>query len=189
MPVSSYVDFRLQEWRMDEQSPRLQASVRRVLNELDAEALLRLKDPKLEVEVVAAEENHSIWAYFPVRRLTASKEQPLAKIRETIAGLPLPLSERNRERAMRLFGQLIVQVLQPKPRTRVLLVFSTACAESEPRRAFEQQLRDHLGHVLLYLREPKANNDCTAAMKEWRMSVRAPAKKAAAKKAKRNRRR
>lgn len=40
-----YVDVRMQEWRMGQQSPRLQASVRKVLSELDSTALLLLKGP------------------------------------------------------------------------------------------------------------------------------------------------
>ena len=34
---------------------------------------------------------------------------------------------------------------------------------------FENHLRDHsLGHVLLYLRKPRASNECRDALKEWR---------------------
>jgi hypothetical protein len=68
------------------------------------------------------------------------------------------------------------------PKTRVLLVFSAPAAGKEPVKNFEGHLRDHLGHVMLYLRSPKANNDCDAAWKEWRGYVAKPATKKAAKK-------
>ena len=134
MAPSAYVDFRMQEWRMDEYPARLQACVRKVLGELSADALLWLKDPKFEV--LPAESGHSVWAYFPIHR-----------------------------------KRLIAQKLRLKPETRVLMVFSIARFEDESEEQFEDYLRDHLGHVLLYLREPSANNDCSAAMKEWRRSI------------------
>ena len=70
---------------------------------------------------------------------------------------------------MRLFlcRRLIALGMPPKPQTLVLLVFSTADAEKERRGIFEEQLRDHLGHVLLYLRSPSARNECADARKEW----------------------
>jgi len=36
---------------------------------------------------------------------------------------------------------------------------------------FAGHLRDHFGHVLLYLRSPKAPNDCPDAMNEWRRNA------------------
>jgi hypothetical protein len=68
-------------------------------------------------------------------------------------------------------GRLISRELHPKPETKVLLVFGVATLEKEPVRQFEAEIRDHLGHVLLYLRSPKAKNDCPDAMKEWRRSI------------------
>lgn len=44
-----YVDIRMKEWGMGEQSRRIQSSVRRVLSALSAESLLCLKDPRLQV--------------------------------------------------------------------------------------------------------------------------------------------
>lgn len=127
-------DLRMKEWGVCEQSRPFQASVRRVLSELHPEALLSLKDPKLEVRIVP-DEGHSVWAYFPVHR-----------------------------------RRWIARELRPKPETRVLLVFSTAGFRTEPAKMFQDRLRDHLGHVLLYLRSPKAPNDCPDAQKEWRRS-------------------
>jgi hypothetical protein len=43
----------------------------------------------------------------------------------------------------------IARQLRPKPQTRVLLVIN-AGHEREPAKTFEDDLRDHLGHTLLY---------------------------------------
>ena len=67
--------------------------------------------------------------------------------------------------------RVVAQKLRPKPGTRVLLVFSTADAEHEPCDAFEIYLRDHLGHVLLFLRAPRAPNECVDAEREWLLSL------------------
>ena len=73
--------------------------------------------------------------------------------------------------------RLVARRLKPKPETRILLVICPATAETEPSEAFEVYLRDHIGHVLLYLRDPKARNECADAERQWRMSVKAaPAK-------------
>lgn len=63
--------------------------------------------------------------------------------------------------------RLIARKLQPKPETRVLLVLSTAHFDRQPVRRSCDELRDHLGHVLLYLRKPKARNECADALAEW----------------------
>ena len=62
MSEPSYVDFRMTEWGILDQSPRLQSSVRKVLNELSAEGLLTLKDSKLEVMVLPGPEGPTVWA-------------------------------------------------------------------------------------------------------------------------------
>jgi hypothetical protein len=64
--------------------------------------------------------------------------------------------------------RLIDRELHLRPETRVLLVFSIASSDELPRKIFQDQIRDQLGHVLLYLRSPYAWNDCPRAMKEWR---------------------
>ena len=138
--LNTYVDFRMHEWRMGEQSHRLQTCVRKALRELCPEALLFLKDPRFEV-MVLPEADFSVWAYFPVHR-----------------------------------GRLLAQKFKPKPRTRVLLVFSAADFEKEPEKQFKVHLRDHLGHVLLYLRDPKARNTCADAQREWRKFVQKPSR-------------
>ena len=130
----SYVDLLMQEWRIDERFPRIQSSVRKVLNELVGEALLSLRrEPRLEVRVLP-QDGFSVWAYFPIHR-----------------------------------KRVIGRQLAVKPQTRVLLVFRAARWENEQVKVLENDLRDHLGHVLLYLRSPKARNECIDAQKEWRI--------------------
>jgi len=46
--------------------------------------------------------------------------------------------------------------------SRVLLVISENLSDEDA-----DHMRDHLGHVLLYLRHPRAKNDCGAASREW----------------------
>ena len=62
--------------------------------------------------------------------------------------------------------RVAAQTYRPKPATRVLLVFSESMKQSD------DELRDHLGHALLYLRSPKAHNECSDAGREWRASTR-----------------
>ena len=50
---------------------------------------------------------------------------------------------------------------------RVLLIISEKHFNEQASRTSNCDLRDHLGHVLLYLRSPKAQNECKDAMKEW----------------------
>ena len=53
-----------------------------------------------------------------------------------------------------------------RPTTRVLLLIDARMPDKDEGN-FSDHLRDHLGHVLLYLRDPRAKNDCDAAMREW----------------------
>ena len=64
--------------------------------------------------------------------------------------------------------RLVAREYHPKPETRVLLVLSIPVSNDTPTNVFEDEIRDHLGHALLYLRAPRAWNDCDAAWKEWR---------------------
>jgi hypothetical protein len=132
--VDFYVDLLMQQWRMGEQSPRIQTCVRKVLSEMEVSALLVLRrEPRLEV-IVRPDDALSVWAYFPIH-----------------------------------CRRWIARQLHPKAQTRVLLVFSLPKCEKTPAKVLQDQIRDHLGHVLLYLRDPKARNECRDAMKEWRM--------------------
>ena len=140
---ASYVDFRMREWGIDGQPRRIQTIVRRVLNEMEPEALLFLKDPRFEVMVLPGQQ-FTVWPYFPINRRRCIVQEAIA------LGLP------------------------PKDETRVLLVLGARNFEKEPAEWLANCLRDGLGHVLLYLRAPKASNNCRDAMKEWRKCVQRP---------------
>jgi hypothetical protein len=62
------------------------------------------------------------------------------------------------------------------PTARVLLVMSEKHLEKQAVRKTNAELRDHLGHVLLYLRSPRKPNECEDALKEWQKSARIKAK-------------
>jgi hypothetical protein len=64
--------------------------------------------------------------------------------------------------------RLIAQELKPKAQTRVLLVLNGLHFEDYRVAYVMDCFRDALGHVLLYLRSPKAQNECSDAMREWR---------------------
>ena len=176
--ATPYVDFRMQEWGISEQPRHIQHSVRRVLSELTAEALLCLKDPRLEVKVLSDADLQHVQAAIRalvIGTLTSvpTPQQWWARVQRWLARHPgmaighsvwayFPVHRR----------RYVARLFPPKPETRVLLVFSTASAENERRKVFEDQIRDHLGHILLYLRSSKARNDCPDAMREWRRSIR-----------------
>jgi hypothetical protein len=61
----------------------------------------------------------------------------------------------------------IAKELKPKPQTRVLLVINSGEFEKAKAGSLDGKLRDHLGHVLLFLRAPAARNECRDAWKEW----------------------
>lgn len=65
----------------------------------------------------------------------------------------------------RIVRQLLDDGILLLPTTRVLLVLSEKLTEEDA-----DHVRDHLGHVLLYLQHPRANNDCADAMREWNAS-------------------
>lgn len=56
---------------------------------------------------------------------------------------------------------------RPRPQTRVLLVIAVETFKRTTGAFFADCLRDALGHALLYLRSPKARNECKDAMREW----------------------
>ena len=132
--AAAYVDFLMDKWQMRECSDRILGCLRRVLGELTSEALLALRDPKLEV-MVMPEPGFSVWAYFPVHRKRS-----------------------------------IARKLTPKPATRVLIVLGEEQFGKQSVRRSANDLRHHFGHTLLYLRSPRARNDCVDAEREWRAS-------------------
>ena len=71
----------------------------------------------------------------------------------------------------------IARQLHPHPQTRVLLVFSEETIGGQTRALTIAQLRCHLGHTFLYLRQPRAQNDCPDAMREWRSMRDVPLRK------------
>jgi hypothetical protein len=80
---SSYVDLLMDEWSVTKQSPRIQASMRRVLNELDGECQVFLRrEPRLEV-MFRPNGPHSVWAFFPIhkRRWIAKEYKPKSETR------------------------------------------------------------------------------------------------------------
>jgi hypothetical protein len=68
----------------------------------------------------------------------------------------------------------IARQCKPKSATRVLLVLSEKRFQAQPPKVSMTELRDHLGHVLLYLRSPMARNECVDAEREWRSALRLP---------------
>jgi hypothetical protein len=58
-----------------------------------------------------------------------------------------------------------------RPDARILLELNPERIEGQSMKQTREELRDHLGHTLLYLRSPKAKNDCMNALLEWRRSV------------------
>jgi hypothetical protein len=68
--------------------------------------------------------------------------------------------------------RLIARKLHASAKTRVLLVLGVSHFEKNSAKLLKDQLRDHLGHALLYLRDPKAQNECVDAEREWEASCR-----------------
>jgi len=70
--------------------------------------------------------------------------------------------------------RIIARQCKPKSATRVLLVLSEKGFHAQTLRRSMTELRDHIGHTLLYLRSPRARNHCIDAEREWRSSLRLP---------------
>jgi hypothetical protein len=143
-----YVDRLMREWRLDEQSEVFQARVRRVLLELAVESQLVLSgEPTFEVRISVEDGGPNVWAFFPFHRGSYDVSR---------------------------FSGGFIPPLKPSPATRILLVFNGEAFEKQPARQTEDDLRHHLGHTLLFLRSPKASNECSDARREWRASVHEP---------------
>lgn len=54
-----------------------------------------------------------------------------------------------------------------KATTRIILVIGSATVQIRSVDQTLVELRHHIGHVLLYLRAPRAQNECDKADKEW----------------------
>lgn len=66
--------------------------------------------------------------------------------------------------------------LRLRPQARILLIISAPGDDVKrwPQTEMANYLRHHFGHTLLYLRKPKARNECLNAQREWRMSCDPP---------------
>jgi len=65
----------------------------------------------------------------------------------------------------------IARHVDVRPETRVLLVFCEPDVRSQSKEYIMNKLRHHLGHVFLYLRNPKSTHDCPAAEEEWKRCI------------------
>jgi|ERR1039458_3936284 hypothetical protein len=65
----------------------------------------------------------------------------------------------------------ITEQIEVRPATEVLVLLSQPEIERLPVKVVTKQLKHELGHALLYLRDPKAQNDCSAAGEEWERST------------------
>jgi hypothetical protein len=121
MSHKTYVDFLVQQWRMTEQSDTFQASVSRVLRELIDLALLELRTPNLQVAALPSFTT-CVWAFFPV-------------------GVKRTLTHTWAYR-------------MPKVRlesaAEALIVLGSEEVQRRPKHFFEDHLRDHLGHTLIF---------------------------------------
>jgi hypothetical protein len=112
----SYVDFRMREWGMLDQSPRLQSSVRKVLNELSAEGLLTLKDPKLEVMVLPGPAGPTVWACPVYSREAPFKLRPKPETRVLLLLNAGRVEEETFEGDLRhQLGHVLCYLCSPRP--------------------------------------------------------------------------
>jgi hypothetical protein len=180
----AHVDSLMRAWDIGEQARWFQARVRGVLNQLSGEALLLLRDPRLEV-MVRAELAGGAFAFFPIysRRRVARLLQPKAGTR-----VLLVLNQHRRQNAhfemparaeLSPWARADLAKLSPRARAR-RLEFERAGREYQDFRlrsargraeVFEDDFRHHLGHVLLYLHSPKSRNSCKAAHRVWEDAI------------------
>jgi len=124
--------------------------------------MLLRRNPKLEV-IVRPNADHSVWAYFPMN----------PRLRSAKARVPKPGTEGELIGSIRAMmddlyrRQMAAKKYRPKSATRVLLVLSESHFEKQVLKHSKGELRDHLGHTLLFLQNPQARNDCSDAGKEW----------------------
>ncbi len=64
----------------------------------------------------------------------------------------------------------VARQYKPRQETQVLIVINESLLKGQPLEQSKAQLRDHLGHTMLYLRSPRASNECADAMREWRQN-------------------
>jgi hypothetical protein len=146
-----YIGPLLSAWRIHDQSERFQQRVLKVLQELNAKALLSLVDARLEVRV-HPDSGLNVWAFYPFCRGLYNA---------------------------RHFSMSPVPLVRPNILTILLLQFNAREFEKQAAQQSHIDLRKHLGHALLFLRSPDAPNQDSDARREWQACVREPAKKKA----------
>ena len=157
--------------------PRVVWCLRRVLSELSCTALLVLRDKRLQFAFL--EDRGEFGLRLGGQRVKrALAKQGLAPLqRDWVLAQPqsggvlvgvwayFPM---HRNRQFTTTATRISEVIDVRYTTRVLLVLSGKVISSRARSETMAELRDHLGHTLLYLSHPRARNDCPDAMREWR---------------------
>ena len=175
------VNALLKEWDLNNQSAQMRREVKAVLMELSpwAQPLLR-NEQRLQVEVIDG--RNDAWAYFPVdqsevEKLRQVSEDEILKLAEMAEENP----EESWEDLLGLNRRLFLVGTVPgcrihrepvalNPTTRVLLTLGSQMFNGRYRDkegSGAAGLRDHLGHALLYLRDPDARNECVDAEREW----------------------
>jgi hypothetical protein len=146
-----YIAPLLSAWRIQDQSERFQQRVLKVLQELGAEPLLSLVDPRFEVRILP-DQGLSVWCFYPFYKTLYNA---------------------------RRFEMAPVPLVKPNLLTVVLLQFNSREFEKQDAARSLMDLRKHFGHALLWLRSPAAPNEDSDAKREWQACVREPAKKKA----------
>ncbi len=117
----------------------------RVLNQIPAETLLTLRrEPRLQVEAVLRTPE-TMWAYFPIRAGQVGDEH------------------------LNIQLDLLVQAskLTLRAKAEILLLLRTKMGRGENDPDVMGDMAHHFGHLSLYLRNPKAKNNCPDATRVW----------------------
>jgi hypothetical protein len=163
-----YVQSLIEEWGLAQGNAVVRRLVSRVLSELTPGVQLLLRrEPRLQVTVSDAA-FHDVWAYFPLRpeRRLVNRE----RLEESLGDAGLDHEARKRLRSTFDSMPSIGEIVDIRPGASVLLLMNGDQFRSEQESDALDHLRDHLGHTLLYLRSPRAANECTDATREWEES-------------------
>ena len=165
-------------------APTALRCLRRALSELSCSALLILRDKRLqfafledrgELRLGGQRVKHELarQGLSPLQRAwLLAQPHPGGVLVSVWAYFPM-----HRNRQFTTSATRISEVIDVRDTTRVLLVFSEQYISRQPRSKTIAELRCHLGHTFLYLRQPRAQNDCPDAMREWRSMRDAPLRK------------
>jgi hypothetical protein len=162
-----YANLLIKEWGLGKQSPKFRREIKGILMELSAGAQLCLRnEPRLQVEVV--EGSDYIWAHFPLDQSEVSEMHPVTdnEIRDVMN------DAENWEKNLDINRRLSLRRIKLRPSTRILLELGSQMFNGRRRGSTHHDvtvhLRDHLGHVLLFLRDRGAKNECEDAGWEWK---------------------